>query len=144
MAPMTAAFSAGASIGPAIGGVLATQFGLAPCFFYVGGAIAVSGILNFFLPETKLAAHEAGHPQTFQETMATWKRLIKDKNVRVILLSHLAHWCTISGSQFTLMPLLASQELSMTPAAIGSIFAMSSAINGRGGGGLMCTYMCID
>lgn len=115
MAPMTAAFSAGASIGPAIGGVLAQQFGLAPCFFYVGGAIAVTGMMNFFLPETKKQAKEAASepPRSFSETITIWKRLFKDKNVRVILLSHLAYWCTLSGSLFTLMPLLASQELGM-------------------------------
>mmetsp|Transcript_31995 Transcript_31995/g.41124 ORF Transcript_31995/g.41124 Transcript_31995/m.41124 type:complete len:437 (-) Transcript_31995:227-1537(-) len=131
MAPMTAAFSAGASIGPAIGGVLATQFGIAPCFYYVGGAIAVTGMMNFFLlPETKSHSEEDGvKNKSISETWQTWVRLSKDKNVRLIMLSHVAHWCTISGSQFTLMPLLASQELGMTPAGIGSIFAMVSAIN---------------
>jgi MFS family permease len=54
LAPMTAAFSAGASVGPAIGGFLAQSYGLAPCFFYVGGAIGGVGVLNWaLLPETK-------------------------------------------------------------------------------------------
>lgn len=133
MAPMTAAFSAGASIGPAIGGVLAQQFGIAPCFFYVGGAIAVSGLMNsVLLTETKLTSsriEDKKEPRSITGTLKVWRRLTENRNVRLIMSSHLAYWFTLGGSQFTLMPLLASQELGMTPAAIGSIYAMVSAIN---------------
>jgi MFS family permease len=180
LAPTSAAFSAGASVGPAIGGLLAQNFGVVPCFFYVGGAIGVVAAMNWhLLPETKatskpllvaMAAADspcsgssngsisssssssssdrfkggAATPNSsvassvdpaprgwgvVGSTLRTWQRLFGDRGVRVILFSHLAYWTTLSGSQFTLMPLLASQTLHMAPGEVGAIFAMTSAIN---------------
>jgi len=168
LAPTSAAFSAGASVGPAIGGILAQNFGVVPCFFYVGGAIGVVAAMNWYLlPETKVAATKAlpvfSTPDTSASsspsgrsarnenqvvhspvaaspslkdggsvvwsTLRKWKHLFSEPGVRVILFSHLAYWTTLSGSQFTLMPLLASQTLHMAPGEVGGIFAMTSAIN---------------
>jgi MFS family permease len=177
LAPTSAAFSAGASVGPAIGGLLAQNFGVVPCFFYVGGAIGVVAAMNWhLLPETKAASTplpaamaaadspcsgssigsssssssgdrfkggaatpnssvaSSVHPAprgwgVVGSTLRTWQRLFGDRGVRVILFSHLAYWTTLSGSQFTLMPLLASQTLHMAPGEVGAIFAMTSAIN---------------
>jgi len=60
-------------------------------------------------------------------TLVAWRRLATDPGLRPVLLAHLAYWMTLSGSQFTLLPLLASQQLGMSPAEIGSLFAMVSA-----------------
>ena len=133
LAPTSAAFSAGASVGPAIGGVLAQNFGVAPCFFYVGGAIGVVGLMNYFLlPETRIPKSRvlgridpaSGEDKngTFTgfvresrelvgQTVGTWRRLGADRNVGIVCTTHLAYWCTISGAQFTLMPIFASQEV---------------------------------
>jgi len=166
LAPTSAAFSAGASVGPAIGGILAQNFGVVPCFFYVGGAIGVVAAMNWYLlPETKVtrrdtpalsvkntsastsssgddsknSSQSASSPvaspslkdggSVVWSTLGKWKHLFNEPGVRVILFSHLAYWTTLSGSQFTLMPLLASQTLHMAPGEVGAIFAMTSAIN---------------
>ena len=134
LAPMTAAFSAGASFGPAIGGFLAQTYGLAPCFFYVGGAIGTVGALNWLLiPETKppMSAEKntSDDYKVLKNTLHTWRRLSTNTTVQCILATHLCYWGTISGSQFTLMPIMASQELQMSAGAIGSIYAMVSVIN---------------
>lgn len=135
LAPMTAAFSAGAACGPAIGGALASQFGVGPCFYFTAGAIASVGVLNYFqLPETKAkAARSKEKNRTMKEILSRqvekWRKLSSMPDVRAILGVHWALWFTTSGSQFTLMPIMASEHLHMSPGSVGALFAMVSLTN---------------
>mmetsp|Transcript_5926 Transcript_5926/g.14268 ORF Transcript_5926/g.14268 Transcript_5926/m.14268 type:complete len:402 (-) Transcript_5926:769-1974(-) len=137
LAPMTAAFSAGAAFGPAIGGALASQFGVAPCFYFTAGAIASVGVLNYFrLPETKAKVlrkegEERNRPmgEILSNQMKKWRKLSAMPDVRAILGVHWALWFTTSGSQFTLMPIMASEHLHMSPGSVGALFAMVSLVN---------------
>ena len=52
-APIGIAFSIGATVGPAIGGVLATNFGLQPTFYAIGGLFAGLAVASTYgLSET--------------------------------------------------------------------------------------------
>jgi len=54
LSPTTAAWSAGAALGPAIGGIIAERFGLHAPFYIVGIAVmGVSAVNYYSLPETK-------------------------------------------------------------------------------------------
>lgn len=50
-------------------------------------------------------------------------------DVRGIATLHTAFWITTSGSQLTLLPLLASQNLGMSPAGLGGLFGLMALIN---------------
>eukprot|EP00462_Mataza_sp_D1_P023129 CAMPEP_0175126636 /NCGR_PEP_ID=MMETSP0087-20121206/3963_1 /TAXON_ID=136419 /ORGANISM="Unknown Unknown, Strain D1" /LENGTH=295 /DNA_ID=CAMNT_0016408569 /DNA_START=749 /DNA_END=1633 /DNA_ORIENTATION=- len=57
MAPLGAAFSAGATLGPAVGGWLATSYGFATPFYFIGAVLCVSAASNYkMLTETRPAA----------------------------------------------------------------------------------------
>jgi MFS family permease len=135
MAPMAAAFSAGALCGPAIGGFIGESYGLAAPFYFVGGAIFCVTLNNFLmLPETKPPQPEEGEkPKSlrdeFGDTLALWKPLLKDKNIRGILSVYTSYWMLSVGCVFTLMPLLACDRFGMEPAMIGTMYALNSLIN---------------
>ena len=81
------------------------------------------GVLNWLvLPETKPPAPKDQRPKSdskvLSSTMKAWRRLAADDTVRVILTTHLCYWFTISGSQFTLMPILVRRTLHLLLATI--------------------------
>ena len=135
MAPMGAAFSAGALCGPAIGGFIGGNYGLHMPFYFVGGAIFGVTALNFImLPETRPISNDhLGEDKRlvdeFSETIKLWKPLLADTNIRGILGVYTSYWILSVGCMFTLMPLLAVERFGATPSVVGSVYAVNSLIN---------------
>jgi MFS family permease len=140
MAPLMAAFSAGAAMGPAIGGFLADQFGLRPPFLFVGAAIGCVAINNYLMcPETRKKKSESelefekNNPKSlrteFTSTIRQWIPILQSLDNRCITLVHTCFWFTQAGCAFTLMPLYATNILEMSMSQIGIIFAMMSVVN---------------
>ncbi|KXS12741.1 MFS general substrate transporter [Gonapodya prolifera JEL478] len=156
LAPSSAGWSAGAVMGPALGGFLAESFSLSVPFFVVAFAIVGASVNNYFnLPETKprtlppgrvlreMAAENlaaAGSPS--QQGSATpaagpvkrsltsqWLPLLRDPNVRAVLIYHMTLWITASGCIFTLMPLLATNVMGLSAGQLGGAFAAMSLVN---------------
>ena len=135
MAPMGAAFSAGALVGPAIGGYLGESYGLHTPFYFIGGAILCVTINNYImLPETKPPSLDASQKtrsikDEFLSTFRSWKPLLKNGDIMGVISVHTTYWMLLVGCQFTLMPLLAAERFDATPSTIGSVYALTSLIN---------------
>ena len=136
MAPMGAAFSAGALVGPAIGGYLGEAYGLHTPFYFIGAAILGVTINNYImLPETKPPNKDGNNEnektikEEFLNTFKSWKPLFKDKNIMSVISVHTTYWMLLVGCQFTLMPLLAAERFDASPSTIGSVYALTSLIN---------------
>ena len=135
MAPMGAAFSAGALVGPAIGGYLGESYGLHTPFYFIGGAILCVTINNYImLPETKPPSLDTSEKtrsikDEFLSTFRSWKPLLKNGDIMGVISVHTTYWMLLVGCQFTLMPLLAAERFDATPSMIGSVYALTSLIN---------------
>eukprot|EP00300_Choanocystis_sp_HF-7_P010862 c17187_g1_i1.p1 GENE.c17187_g1_i1~~c17187_g1_i1.p1 ORF type:complete len:465 (-),score=80.21 c17187_g1_i1:112-1506(-) len=138
MAPNAAAFSAGMMIGPAIGGYVADSFGLRAPFLVVGVAVAAAAANNWLrLAETRVIVPHSGPQKTMYERCKThiqvacsqWLVLLKEKNVRSCVVLHGTFWMAASGSQFTLLPLLVTQNFAMSLSEIGGLFALMAGMN---------------
>ncbi|KAJ3326579.1 hypothetical protein HDU93_002380, partial [Gonapodya sp. JEL0774] len=152
LAPSSAAWSAGAVIGPALGGFLAESFSLSVPFVVVAVAIVGASVNNYFmLPETKPRSLPPGRvlrdmastnstAQAGATTVAAaapvqraitsqWLPLLRDPSVRAVLVYHSALWITASGCIFTLMPLLATNVMGLSAGQLGGAFAAMSLVN---------------
>eukprot|EP01134_Creolimax_fragrantissima_P005016 CFRG5016T1 len=139
MAPMSAAWSAGVSCGPAIGGYLADSYGFQSPFYFVSLAIACVALNNTFrITET---SHKPPSVESRKElvmkigsdmkrTSSRWLRLLKEcKNTRSVLALHTSFWATASGAQFTLLPLLATSQFDVSAGGLGQLFASLAIVN---------------
>ena len=137
MAPMLAAWSAGVTVGPAAGGILAEHIGLGPTFMCVGAAVAAVAVNNLRLPETRSPdLTEQVEPRRGRAVLSQirtakkqWKELLSMKDVRAAVYMHMAYWFCTSGAQFTILPLLATDNFNMSPGSVGTMFAVMAAIN---------------
>ena len=117
MAPLMIGFSAGAALGPFIGGALCDYYdSVRVPFIFVSAAIAAVAINNMYmLPETlkkEDRKRKMDNIQTILRTMATeWKQLCKNKNQMSGVAVHMTFWFAQAGATFTLMPLFATNEL---------------------------------
>mmetsp|Transcript_23240 Transcript_23240/g.72585 ORF Transcript_23240/g.72585 Transcript_23240/m.72585 type:complete len:528 (+) Transcript_23240:14-1597(+) len=157
MAPLMASFSAGTAVGPAVGGYLAENFGLATPFYLVGGVIGAVSALNYFtLPETHTrlepaysgkqldqgaagkapregaAAGEKSQGEQQQQAKgisSAWADVLRSRDLGAAVLLHSSYWVTTAACQFTLLPILASESFGMGAGDLGFIYAMMSVIN---------------
>jgi len=132
-APLMAAWSAGAAVGPFIGGFLTDQYGFRYAFFFCSAAMGTIACVNsFYLPETKKpdpTAASKGIAVAFQEAMAAWRPLMAQQDFRCIFMVACASWFAMVGAQFTLLPMLAYTQVGMTASSIGTIFGLQALIN---------------
>ena len=143
--PVPVAFSAGASIGPAIGGLLAGYWGIEPTFFLVGAGFGALMLFNhLILAETltKYRREKTIRQQTPEEreslakafiaTLKRWKGLFANQDVRLILGTNFVYWIALSGANMTLLPMMLVDEnrgFNLATHEIGGVFAMMSAVN---------------
>lgn len=160
MAPLMAAFSAGACVGPAIGGFLAHHFGLQVPFLVVGGAVILVAINNYRLPETKPSAGRSpplrmdgvdaasamfvaeAEPKNkpvrlliwdeVRSTLRQWKPLMQSRDVSSVILLHCAYWTVASGCMWTLMPMLATNTFGFSASSLGGVFTLMSVFSVAG------------
>lgn len=143
LSPMIAAFSAGAVVGPAIGGFLADSVGMRAPFLFVGTAMVGVAANNFFLTETRpqeliarnqacstgaLGPENCGLRAEFSRTLRQWKPLLKSRDIQGALLVHMSYWFASSGVMFTLMPLMAG-NFNVSTASLGTYFSLIAVAN---------------
>lgn len=149
IAPVMAGFSAGAALGPALGGFLIGSVGISMTYVNVGcmfGALAISNYL--LLQETMAkatvmpasAATAAAPPpaapsgvegvrNSFSVAFKSWGELMQKSRLSEVIRLNGAYWFAYSGTQMTLLPLLmVSPALQLSAFEIGGCFAMMSAI----------------
>ena len=135
IAPVMAAFSAGAALGPALGGLLVDTIGIPSTYGIVGGLFVLLAAVNSrLLEETKAQVlrstdsseellyddgssveekqkekdKDRGIMGSFHTAYSSWYELINSSNRQisnVVILNGL-YWFTLSGTQMTLLPLV--------------------------------------
>ncbi len=137
-APTQAGFNGGLAIGPAMGGVLIEYAGISHAYFAVGTLFAGLAILNqILLRETASAADlkvlrggksEARLADSFSVAFNSWRALyLAVPEVKNVLVLNTAYWYTLSGAQFTLLPLLmVSPRLNLSVSQIATCFGLLS------------------
>lgn len=157
MAPTMSAFSAGAALGPALGGTLVDQVGLHETFYCVGLSYVGVGVVNqMLLRETKpgetygseASARERNaeesddNPQpTKQDTtndkpfahelsaaVSQWGPLFRDPHVQSVVIMNGLYWMSLAGGQMTLFPLVLAQQLDMTATQVGQVYMGMSLV----------------
>lgn len=107
------AFTAGITMGPVFGGLIAQGFGLRAPFFVYG---------LFCLAATGLAIRKIKpQPRSKVKLDKESRRLPRDPRFTLAVIGNIALWTTIAGSRITLVPLMADDRLNMSEAAIGGI-----------------------
>eukprot|EP00940_MAST-03C_sp_MAST-3C-sp2_P002348 g2348.t1 len=136
LAPMTASFSAGAIVGPGLGGLLASSQGTSATFLCVGGIFCINAIYTqMFIRETAAAVRHAeddtrGATQTIVEEIRGWGPILQQPRVRTLMFMNLFYWAATAGAQMTLLPLmLASEKFDLDPSMIGAAFAIQSIVS---------------
>jgi len=113
--------------GPAVGGIVASHFGLASAFT-VSGGLAVAGLFlsYLFVPESTKRA-TAVSTRAYLRTLGT----VVVKNGGVLTKAGFAQLCSqmIRSGRQIIVPLYASYALGLDVAAIGAIISISSAID---------------
>lgn len=134
LAPTFAAFSGGAALGPALGGILCGHIGLENCFYFVGTTFLAGMALNqaIFTETLPISARKKPHAlrEVVNNTSKDWKEIFKNKKARQLLLLNTGYWVGVSGAQMTILPLLLTNDtFQFEPAQIGYCFALLSFIN---------------
>jgi MFS transporter, DHA1 family, multidrug resistance protein len=136
LAPMLAAWSAGVTIGPALGGVMAEQFGIRAPFMFVGLAIAAAGINNIRLSETRPSdlppVPKSDFLKMIVESYSTatksWRTLAQDKNIKAATLIHGLYWFCTSGVQLSILPILGIDNFALSMSAVGGMYGLMAFI----------------
>lgn len=135
LAPSAVAFSAGTMLGPAIGGVLADALGLFETFLVVGSMFGASAaVAHFSLADVyKPPPLHPSVSQVLADTSQQWRELLAHQKLRQIFVLNALYWVAISGSQFTILPLMLVEDLHLSASQIGFVYAGVSVVNVLGG-----------
>eukprot|EP00939_MAST-03C_sp_MAST-3C-sp1_P000798 g798.t1 len=154
IAPMTAAFSAGAIVGPGVGGLLASSQGTHVTFYCVGGIFALNAVYTqifiqetspYHLDQARTTASKTGSPpapkisqegrqsRSMLDDIREWGPIWQDSKIRTLMFLNMSYWAATAGANMTLLPLmLASEKFNLEPAMIGAAFAIQSAVSVAG------------
>ena len=130
MAPIVAAFSAGTTIGPAMGGFLADQIGVNACFALTGACFTGLTVYNHLaLSEThpKRLRSDRHMAAAAKDAFRSWGPIFRNDNLRSIFVVNGAYWVAMSGAQTTLLPLMLA-EAGYSAGDIGMVFACLSTV----------------
>ncbi|HQN13417.1 MAG TPA: MFS transporter [Quisquiliibacterium sp.] len=131
MATYMGVFLFAVGIGPFPGGVLAEHFGLAaPFHVYAALALVVGAVAWWIIPETRdfgRNAHGHGGPPraAFLQQLRT---LSRNRGFMLVCLIGFMNAFVRTGGLFSIVPLLASKTLGLSPGQIGSAFALGSVL----------------
>lgn len=144
IAPIMSAWSAGAALGPALGGYLVDNVGVHPTFYVVGISFMSVAVLNrVIMSETKAEAirfpwqekigANPGDDSMVNATraaMSQWGPLLQTPGVRVVMFMNALYWLALAGSQMTLLPLMLTDPngLAMTATQVGQVYMGMSLI----------------
>eukprot|EP00038_Savillea_parva_P018340 m.23151 g.23151 ORF g.23151 m.23151 type:complete len:586 (+) comp4058_c0_seq2:327-2084(+) len=134
MAPIGIAFSVGATLGPAIGGVLTSAIGISNTFYLVGATFGALALLTrYTLSETlkvKVGREYSSYTEATTQELHEWRELMRNKDIRSTVWYNMMYWVAFSGCQMTLLPLiLMDDKFGLGPAGIGMVFMGSSLVN---------------
>ena len=133
MSVYQSSFILGISSGPVIGGLIAEFFGFRAPFLAVGGLSILSGMWAFFkVPET-LIPQDTHMATSDKKDIASHSNnskssLVFSRGFILIALVFMITFFTRAGTQFTLLPLIASKDLGLSPGQIGAIFTIPPII----------------
>ncbi len=117
-------------------------YGPSPAFYTVGAVIGMASISNYFLlPETKIWSEkelaDRKDPsksgiqviaQEFRKQANQWVDIMKNDDLRIMVMAHTAYWTCSSAVSFTMLPMLATGQFGMSGSLLGSCFAASALI----------------
>ena len=164
--PIMSAFAAGTALGPAVGGMLCDAMGIRDTFLMVAMSYGIVGIWNgvslketrggFWMEEGETlpwhkemedASKEKGDnkvsvgisstvSQALRDTLDQWTMLMKDPNVRPLVIMNGFYMMAFSGIQMTLLPLLLTNGgpntidtgMALTATAMGYVYMWMSAV----------------
>ena len=127
------AFNIGLVLGGVLGGSIAELLGLTAPLFLNAAVIAVAAVLYLrYLPESRGRAKTAEAPadaevRVFRQARETLGRLARTPGFAATLFANLAYLWMVAAVFNTLLPLFARDELGMTIAGIGVVFAITLA-----------------
>lgn len=148
-----AGFNAGLAVGPAIGGLMIQNYGIANTYFLVGALFASLTTLNYlFLVETRpshtgyvLPAFSNRHLEAsteigtvsppllsnaLQTALSSWTRLMKNKEIRDLVFLNGAYMIAMTGTQLTTLQLyMIGSTLQFSSSEIGYTYAAMSIIS---------------
>jgi hypothetical protein len=148
-----ACLTAGAALGPAIGGLIAYHAGISGMFYCVGGSFFVLMATSYFgLKETfyfPKQTQESQVPQLhsqqnhrFESAQSTpspapsqvglvtqWRHLLSQPQIRNAIMMHGMVWGSLSASQMTLLPfLLSGSPTLLDSAALGGVYLWMTVV----------------
>ena len=127
-----AAIWVGVSIGPAIGGLLADDFGFRVPFYVVGVAAFFTTIYAYLrLPETnrRRPTSESGATTPTRSAWGTSMTLLRSRDFAVLSLVTFGSFFTRTAGRQTLVPLLGTARLGMSAGSLGAVFSLMAVIN---------------
>ena len=125
------AFNVGLIAGAPVGGVVAERFGLASPLFFYAGLLFVSGVMYLWLVRNPAPARassgsgEAGSGTSVPP--AGLKSLLRRRAFLTTIFLNFSYLWMVAAVFDTLVPLFGQESLSMSPGAIGAIFAVALA-----------------
>ena len=125
--------------GPVVGGILAERGGIVLPFVLVGGyLLALAPIIHYMLPETRSPQSKMTTLSSFQlkpilkETRASFDTLLQDPDQRAVVLIQCAIY-TIWATSLAVVPLYVTSKFGYTPADLGILYSVMSALGIVGG-----------
>jgi len=130
-APGLMRVSAAFAVGPAIGGILASNLGVQSTYVLVGMGMALVSIKNRYSLQETLTQRGSDESQAktgFQALLKTSRQLVKDPGLLAVTLANLGFNFTSVSSRFVLLPMLALDTWGLGALGLGATLgAMSLA-----------------
>jgi MFS family permease len=127
-----AAIWVGVSIGPAIGGLLADDFGFRVPFYVVGVAAFFTTIYAYLrLPETH-RRRPTSEPSPATPARSAWRvsiALLRSRDFFVLSLVTFGSFFTRTAGRQTIVPLLGTARLGLSAGSLGAVFSLMAVIN---------------
>jgi DHA1 family multidrug resistance protein-like MFS transporter len=131
------AFNGGVIAGSLLGGIVASQFGLASPLFFMAGATALATLLYVRLlpaerpasraPLPALADATLGGPRGLRRSVSRLARVARTPGFGMVMVTNLAYLWMVAALYDTLLPLFARDELLMSTLGIGVVFSVALA-----------------
>lgn len=131
LAPVMTAFSAGTVLGPAVGGFFIGSLGMSSTLFCIGGVFFLNAAATRILTaETMQSPASRATPlEAARRTVGQWGPLWRIGDLRAALVVNGAYWVGLAGINMTLVPLLLASQFGLSPAEIGTTFALQAAVS---------------
>jgi MFS transporter, DHA1 family, multidrug resistance protein len=110
-------FLVGTGAGPALGGFVATRYGLAAPFVFYGTGLLLASVVAWFAMAGETGARV--EPRSPLDALRAARPLLGDRRYRLALLATFAGWWALSGPAQNLGPLFAHERLGLSRQQVG-------------------------